>query len=162
MNQSATSFSGLTSVSESSSQQANTTISGTATPAGWMRWTLIIAGFYNLAWGGFAILFPQTGFDLVGMEPPRYLEFWQCIGMIVGVYGIGYLLAATDPLRHWPITFVGLLGKVLGPIGFGEALWSGKLPLAFGWNIITNDLIWWVPFTAILIAAWRARGHSTS
>lgn len=131
---------------------------GTVRP--WMRWTLIAAGIYNLAWGAFAILAPRVSFELIGMELPRYLEFWQCIGMIVGVYGIGYLAAATDPIRHWPITLVGLLGKVFGPIGFAEALWSGKLPLAFGWNIITNDLIWWLPFTAILIAAWKARGVS--
>ena len=126
----------------------------------WMRWTLIAAGIYNLVWGGFAILAPRLSFEMIGMELPRYLEFWQCIGMIVGVYGIGYLAAAIDPIRHWPITLVGLLGKVFGPIGFAEALWSGKLPLAFGWNIITNDLIWWLPFTAILIAAWKARGVS--
>lgn len=143
-----------------SSKQVLASPQAVKTPVGWMRWTLVAAGIYNLLWGGFAILAPQTSFEMVGMEPPRYLEFWQCIGMIVGVYGVGYLLAATDPLRHWPITFVGLLGKVLGPIGFAEALWSGKLPLAFGWNIITNDLIWWVPFTAILLAAWRSRGHA--
>ena len=126
----------------------------------WMRWVLVAAGIYNLAWGGVAILAPRLSFELIGMELPRYLEFWQCIGMIVGVYGIGYLAAAADPIRHWPITLVGLLGKIFGPIGFAEALWSGKLPLAFGWNIITNDLIWWVPFTLILTAAWKARGVS--
>jgi len=131
-----------------------------ATVQPWMRWTLVAAGIYNLVWGGVAILAPRLSFELIGMELPRYLEFWQCIGMIVGVYGIGYLAAATDPIRHWPITLVGLLGKVFGPIGFAEALWSGKLPLAFGWNIITNDLIWWLPFTAILHAAWKARGGS--
>jgi hypothetical protein len=45
---------------------------------------------------------------------------------------------------------------VLGPIGFAGALLSGRFPLAFGWNILTNDLVWWVPFTLILVAAWRA------
>jgi small multidrug resistance pump len=132
----------------------------TAVVRPWMRWTLVAAGIYNLIWGGVAILAPKLSFELVGMELPRYLEFWQCIGMIVGVYGVGYLAAASNPIRHWPITLVGLLGKVFGPIGFAEALWSGKLPLAFGWNIITNDLIWWLPFTFILMAAWKARGVS--
>ena len=80
--------------------------------------------------------------------------------MIVGVYGIGYLIAASDPIRHWPIVLVGFLGKVLGPIGFAEALWSERLPLAFGFNIVTNDLIWWVPFFLILSSAWKSRGRS--
>ena len=29
--------------------------------------------------------------------------------MIVGVYGIGYIIAAGNPYKHWPIIFVGLL-----------------------------------------------------
>jgi len=124
--------------------------------APWMRWVLAAAGVYNLAWGALAILAPEWSFRAVGMEVPNYPELWQCIGMIVGVYGIGYLCAATDPLRHWPVVLVGLLGKVLGPIGFAGALLSGRFPLAFGWNILTNDLVWWVPFTLILVAAWRA------
>ena len=126
----------------------------------WMRWVLCMAGVYNIAWGGVAILFPLWVFRVTGMELPHYPEFWQCIGMIVGVYGIGYLIAASDPIRHWPIVLVGFLGKVLGPIGFAEALWSERLPLAFGFNIVTNDLIWWVPFFLILSTAWKSRGRS--
>lgn len=38
--------------------------------------------------------------------------------MIVGVYGIGYAAAATNPVRYWPVVLAELLGKVLGPIGF--------------------------------------------
>ncbi len=75
--------------------------------------------------------------------------------MIVGVYGIGYLIASSEPYRHWPITLVGLLGKVLGPIGFLGAITSGSLPGSMLWTIIPNDLIWWVPFTAILWGAVR-------
>ena len=89
------------------------------------------------------------------MDLPRYPQIWQCVGMIVGVYGVGYLIAARDPLRHWPITLVGLLGKVFGPIGFVGAVASGDLPLAFGATILTNDLIWWIPFGAILYHAFR-------
>jgi hypothetical protein len=73
--------------------------------------------------------------------------------MIVGVYGLGYLVAAGDPVRHWPIVLVGLLGKVFGPIGFAWAVWQGRLPLAFGATIVFNDLIWWAPFAALL---WHA------
>ena len=74
--------------------------------------------------------------------------------MIVGVYGIGYIIAATDPNRHWPIVLVGLLGKIFGPIGFAKALYTGVFPLTFGINIIFNDLIWWIPFYLILKRAY--------
>jgi len=128
----------------------------TATGAPWMAKVLVAAGLYNLLWGAVAIVAPSWCFRVVGMEPPNYPELWQCIGMIVGVYGVGYLAAATDPLRHWPIVLVGLAGKILGPIGFAGALVSGRFPWAFGWNIVTNDLVWWIPFALILLAARRA------
>ena len=60
----------------------------------WMKWTLIAAGIYNLMWGAWTVLMPEALFRWAGMEPPRYPEIWQCVGMIVGVYGIGYIAAA--------------------------------------------------------------------
>lgn len=115
-------------------------------------WLLAAAG-YNIVWGAVVILAPNALFDWAGMELPRYPEIWQCVGMIVGVYGIGYAIAAFDPLRHWPIVLVGLLGKILGPIGFLLALVQAVFPLRFAMTILTNDLIWWVPFAGILWAA---------
>ncbi|MEM9588373.1 MAG: peroxiredoxin-like family protein [Planctomycetota bacterium] len=127
----------------------------------WMRTTLFLAAAYNLLWGAWVILRPGDFFQFAGIEPPRYLGIWQCVGMIVGVYGVGYAIAARDPIRHWPITLVGFLGKIFGPIGFLFGLLStspgdpGRLPLSWGLTIITNDLIWWLPFAAILYAAFR-------
>ena len=122
------------------------------TPA-WMRYTLIAAGSYNIAFGLLAVIWPDCFFVVAEMEPPRYPFLWQCIGMIVGVYGIGYLAASRDPMRHWPIVLVGLLGKILGPIGFVDAASSGTITWTFGYLIITNDLIWWIPFLLMLIAS---------
>lgn len=122
----------------------------------WMSGVLAAAGVYNLLWGASAVLFPEFWFRLGDMPLPNYPSLWQCIGMIVGVYGVGYLCAARDPLRHWPITLVGLLGKVFGPIGFLDAAMKGALPWRAGWTIVTNDLIWWAPFALILLAARRA------
>lgn len=52
--------------------------------------------------------------------------------MIVGVYGVGYLFAASD-----------------------------QFPWSMGMTILTNDLLWWIPFSMILWHAVRAalRGH---
>lgn len=121
-----------------------------------MSKVLVAAGIYNLLWGLFVVLFPLAIFSASGMEPPLYPQIWQCVGMIVGVFGIGYLAAAGDPLRHWPIVLVGLLGKIFGPIGFISAATSGSLPWSWGWTILTNDLLWWIPFGAILYHSFRA------
>ncbi|MFN9300700.1 MAG: SelL-related redox protein [Acidobacteriota bacterium] len=118
-----------------------------------MKLVLAAAGFYNLVWGALVIFAPNLFFDLAGMPLPNDPELWQCIGMIVGVYGVGYWIASGDPFRHWPIVLVGLMGKVFGPIGMAKALWMGRFKPAFAWTILTNDLIWWVPFGLIL---WHA------
>jgi hypothetical protein len=123
--------------------------------------SLTLAGIYNLAWGAWVVLFPAAFWNLMHLPLPNYISLWQCIGMIVGVYGIGYLAAASDPLRHWPIVLVGLLGKIFGPIGFVSQAIHGDLPWRFGLINVFNDLIWWVPFAMILIAASK-RGKSTA
>lgn len=120
-----------------------------------MHWTLIAAGVYNLVWGTLVVVLPTQPFGWLGMSPPNYPAVWQCLGMVVGVYGVGYWIAARDPARHWPIVLVGWLGKVLGPIGFLRAAAAGDLPWAFGLVNVTNDLVWLLPFTAILVYAWR-------
>jgi hypothetical protein len=120
---------------------------------GWMRTVLLAAAAYNVLWGGFVVLFPLTIFRFLGIEPPNYPQIWQCISMIVGVYGVGYAAAALDPVRHWPVVLAGLLGKILGPIGFLSALVGGTLPLSFSLTILTNDLIQRVPFALILLRA---------
>lgn len=118
-----------------------------------MSYWLKAAGIYNLIWGASVVLFPSAQFEYFNMPQPLYPGIWQCVGMIVGVYGLGYWWASRDPFTHWPIIAVGLLGKVLGPIGFIESVVSGKLPLIFGINNIFNDLIWWPSFSLILYGA---------
>jgi hypothetical protein len=120
----------------------------------WMRTVLVAAGVYNLLWGALVSLAPEWSLSLLGLESTGAAPLlWACIGMIVGVYGAGYLIAARDPARHWPIVLVGLLGKIFGPIGFAAAAARGDLPWSMGATILTNDLIWWAPFAGIL---WHA------
>ena len=120
----------------------------------WARPVLLAAAVYNLVFGALAVLLPVAWFEVADLPPPNLPSLWQCIGMIVGVYGIGYAIAAFAPLRHWPIVLVGLCGKVFGPIGFVGAAVAGELPWRAGWLLVTNDLIWWLPFGVLLHAAW--------
>lgn len=122
----------------------------------WASGWLVAAGFYNLLWGALTIAYPNFWFDFAGIDRLNFPEIWQCVGMIVGVYGIGYLIAAGDSRTHWPIVLVGLLGKIFGPIGFVTAMLRGTFPPVFGLTILTNDLIWWIPFAMIL---WDAAKH---
>ena len=133
----------------------------------WMTRWLQAAGIYNVLWGALTVLYPNWLFDLTGLDAPAYPFIWQCVGMIVGVYGVGYWVSAADPFRHWPITLVGFLGKLFGPIGYASGVGAAAVgldglpfvaavPVEFGVTIPTNDLIWWIPFAAILLGALKA------
>ena len=108
------------------------------------------AAVYNILWGIWVVLFPNHFFSLVGMEPPLHTMIWQGMGMVIGVYGLGYWWAAQDPVTHWPIVAVGFLGKIFGPLGFVMNYLQGTIPFGFFYTLITNDFIWWVPFFLIL------------
>ena len=132
----------------------------TASP--WMPPVLKAAGIYNVVWGAVIVAFPHAGFDALGLERANHPAIVQCLGMVVGVYGIGYWLAARDPLGQWPLVFVGLLGKVLGPMGFLYYALRGDLPWSFGLLNVTNDLIWWGPFTVIVTRGWWRKAGPTA
>lgn len=122
---------------------------------GWMSKTLALAAAYNVIWGITVILYPNAAFDWAGIARPIYPQIWQCVGMIVGVYGVAYGIAAFSPIRNWPIVLAGLLGKILGPIGFVLAVVERAFPIEWSWVVLLNDVIWWFPFTLILLASYR-------
>ena len=118
------------------------------------RITFVLAGAYNLAFGVWAGFWPLRFFELFGIAPPRYPAIWACLGMVVGVYGLLYWHAAWKPQHAQPIIAVGLLGKVLGPIGMFWSL-SDEWPPRLAMLNVYNDLIWWLPFTLFLLRGGR-------
>lgn len=106
------------------------------------RYWFYAAAFYNLIWGLLNIIFPKIYFQWIGVDIPINLPVWQVVGMFVLVYAPAYWWAGNYPDRHYHLILVGLIGKILGPIGFIWSLMTGQLPLSFGWIILTNDLIW--------------------
>ncbi|MBU44076.1 MAG: alkyl hydroperoxide reductase [Spirochaetaceae bacterium] len=122
-----------------------------------MKLILQLAAIYNIIWGAYVVLFPMHFFSALGMEPINHVAIWQGMGMVIGVYGVAYWLASYDPIRHWPIVAVGLLGKLLGPLGYAYNALTGTIDPAFGFTLLTNDLIWWIPFLYILNQARKAK-----
>jgi len=125
----------------------------------WHRGVFLAAGLYNLTWGAFSVLDPQWLFRFADMPLQRYPEIFACLGMVIGLYGILYLEVARVPERGWLIAAVGLLGKVLGPIGLVQLIGSGTWPVTTVILCATNDLIWWIPFGLYLHDAWATARH---
>ena len=84
------------------------------------------------------------------MASVTYRETWMTVGMLNGVLGIGLLLAATNPIRHWPVVLLALLAKTFACVGFSWACYRGVFPLKSAYLIFLNDFIWVFPLLAIL------------
>jgi hypothetical protein len=118
------------------------------------RITFCLAGIYNILWGLYAALDPQWLFRFAGLPLQNHPQIFACLGMVVGLYGLLYFEVARVPERGWLLAAVGLLGKLLGPAGLLVLIVSGQWPLATIVLCLTNDLIWWLPFTIYLKDAW--------
>ncbi len=121
-----------------------------------------LAGAYNLAWGVYAAVDPQWLFRYAGMPPLNHPAIFACLGMVVGVYGLLYWQVARVPERGFEIAAVGLLGKVLGPIGLVQLIAAGTWPMKSVVLCVTNDFIWWVPFALYLLDCRNAARRGTS
>ena len=118
------------------------------------RTVFVVAGIYNVGWGLYAAIDPQWLFRFSGMPPLNHPQIFACLGMVVGLYGLIYLEVARTPEKGWPLAAVGLLGKLLGPVGWSYLVLSGTWPFATVILILTNDVIWWIPFVLYLRDAW--------
>ncbi len=114
----------------------------------------VLAGSYNLLWGVLTITHPQWLWDVAGMPDANYPQIFATLGMVVGLYGLVYFEIARRPEDGFVLAAVGLVGKVIGPIGLGYLILSGQWPLATVVICLTNDVIWWVPFSRYLKDAW--------
>ena len=123
---------------------------------GFHRATFVAAGLYNVAFGLFVTLDPQWLFRFAGMPLLNHPAIFACLGMVVGLYGILYLEVARVPERGWLLAAVGLLGKVLGPMGLAVLVWRGAWPPVAAILCLFNDVVWWVPFALYLYDAGRA------
>ncbi len=110
-----------------------------------------LAAAYNLAFGLWAGLFPNSFFSLMKLPPPLYPSLWACLGMVVGLYGLVYAQVARRPADGDIWIWIGLLGKVLGPLGWIRTMWVGELPPRTFLLVLFNDLIWWFPFLFYLL-----------
>jgi hypothetical protein len=113
------------------------------------------AAAYNIAFGLWAALTPLSFFAFFDLAPPLYPSIWACLGMVVGLYGVGYAYAAARLERAAPFVAIGLLGKVLGPAGWILAVSRGEWPIRTLTLILFNDVIWWLPFSLFLLDGTR-------
>jgi hypothetical protein len=112
------------------------------------------AGIYNIGWGIFSSIDPQWLFKFATMPLQNHPQIFACLGMVIALYGILYLYVSWQPEDGFLIALVGLLGKLLGPLGLAQLIISGQWPASTAILCLTNDFIWWIPFTLYLFDSW--------
>jgi len=118
------------------------------------RLIMTLAAIYNIFWGVLILAYPKVIlFD--DSDSVFVIIVLQCVGMLVGVYGIAYYFASLNPARYWPLILVGLIGKILGPIGSLHYIFTNQLDASFFWVNVFNDLIWIYPFSWILYQVYK-------
>jgi hypothetical protein len=121
---------------------------------GFYRVVFILAGIYNISWGIYSSVDPQWLFRFSGMPLQNQPAIFASLAMVVGLYGVIYFEVARVPERGWLLAAVGLVGKILGPIGLAVLIGSGEWPPSTIVLSLTNDLIWWVPFGMYVVDSW--------
>jgi small multidrug resistance pump len=121
----------------------------------WMKRLLWFVGGYNLLAGiGMTCLYHE-GYKLLGMEKPDVNLPVQLVGVLVGLFGVGYWLVAANPVENRNVLMLGFWSKALGSLfGVYYAL-SGKLPIYFLLVLLFSDIIYLPPFAVILRRLYR-------
>ena len=127
----------------------------------WHGQMLKLAAACSIFSGLYSATLPESAMSMLNVEPqPGYAELWRYLGITLCIYGVGYWCASYAPVRHSLIVLIGLLGKILGPVGFLLAARNGSLPMLPGIVFLVNGLIWSIPFTAVLLHARRNQRSS--
>ena len=117
---------------------------------------LFLAGLYHLAFALWANAYPHFCFDWAGIPRPNHPILWRVAGLLSAVFGVGFLISARDPIRHWPVILLGFAKATLVIALLGISIAGGELPPKAFWVAIVDDLVWWFPLAAILWATVQA------
>ncbi len=115
----------------------------------WMSWLLRFAGCYNLLVGLSLVLFYHELFKTLQLAKPSPVMFVQLVGLLVGLFGAGYLLVARAPLANRNLLWLGLWSKALGCCLSFYHVARGDLPPLYVPIVVLSDLVYLPPFFLI-------------
>lgn len=118
----------------------------------WMRRLLRFAGCFNLVAGAAMISLYHEGYKLLGVPKPELILPVQIMGILVGLFGLGYHWVASRPVENRDVLRLGFLAKLIcsltaywyvlfGPLGIGFALvvfFADVIYLPFFWVILRH------------------------
>lgn len=128
----------------------------------WMRNLLRFAGCYNLLVGLNLVVFYHEMFKFFGLPKPSLIMYVQLVGVLVALFGVGYLMAAKNPLLNRNLLVLGFLSKLFGSLlGTGYVV-LGKMPLMFMGVLIWSDIVYLPFFWMIIQRVFKAAALAES
>jgi hypothetical protein len=116
----------------------------------WMKRLLWFVGGYNILAGVTMLCFYHESFKVMGVAKPQMNLPIQLVGMLVGLFGIGYWLVAANPAENRNLLVLGFWSKLLGSALGVYYVAAGKLPLAFLAVLFVSDVAYLPPFYLIM------------
>lgn len=126
----------------------------------WMRRLLQFVACYNGLAGIAMFCFYHEGYKALGVEKPSLNLPIQLVGILVALFGVGYWMAASNPVENRNVLLLGIWSKLLGSVLGTYYVCVGKLPPAFMLVLFLSDMVYLPPFWCIfrrLSAAAAAR-----
>lgn len=116
-------------------------------------WRIVfgLAAAFNILVGYTILTDPAS----LGTQPftgsPQEALLIKSCGWLIGVFGVGYGLAALDPLGNRGIVFLGIIGKLAMPAFAYPLYQSGIIPLE-SFALTLGDLVFVVLFAWFMLA----------
>ena len=115
-----------------------------------MFYLLAFAGCYNLLAALNLTVFYHEVFKTLQLPKPELMLFVQLSGVLIGLFGVGYLLVAFNPIENRRLLLLGFLSKSLGSVlSIGHAI-HGSVPWTFLILLFFSDIIY-LPFFWIIL-----------
>jgi hypothetical protein len=110
---------------------------------------------YNVLAGLSMLVFYHEAYKMMGIDQPDVKMPLQLVGILVGLFGVGYWITASNPVENRNVLMLGFWSKLLGSCLSGYYVARGKLPAEFMIIVFFADIIYLVPFYIILKRLYR-------
>jgi hypothetical protein len=118
--------------------------------AKWMKFVLRFAAVFNICAGLFMLIGYHETYKIIGMEKPNINFPMQLVGILVGLFGVGYYLVARNPIENRAVLMLGFWSKFLGScLGTGYVI-LGKIDPQFVAVYFFADVIY-LPFFFVIL-----------
>lgn len=128
----------------------------------WMTLLLRFVAIFNVLAGLSMLIFYHESYKVLGVEKPELTLPLQLVGILVGLFGVGYWMVASNPVENRNVLLLGFLSKAFGSMLGIYFVVIGKLPPVFLGLLFFSDIVYLPPFAVILRVLYReAAARST-